>query len=90
MKIDVEGFEWEVLIGAEQTLIEYKPKLLIEYSLPLYNQITPTRGEEIYNILAKIFSKTYNVELDLEICKEVNSCKDLKNLTHRTNLWYTT
>jgi FkbM family methyltransferase len=30
IKIDVEGFEEEVIIGAEETIIKYKPKLMIE------------------------------------------------------------
>jgi len=33
LKIDVEGFEREVLWGAEQTIRQYRPTLLVEYHL---------------------------------------------------------
>ena len=33
IKIDVEGFEREVLWGAEQTIRQYRPTLLVEYHL---------------------------------------------------------
>jgi FkbM family methyltransferase len=32
IKIDVEGFEWEVLKGARQTILRDKPILIVEYS----------------------------------------------------------
>jgi hypothetical protein len=89
MKIDVEGFELEVLMGGQRTLQEQRPKLLIEYSLPLYNQISPSHGEEIYLFLSKIYSKIENVGLDLEVSKQVHSFGDLKDLNHHTNLWCT-
>lgn len=89
MKIDVEGFEWEVLVGAEKVLEKYRPKILLEYSLPLYNQISKSRGEDIYNILSKNYQEIYNVGLDLEIKKRISSYSDLKDLTHHTNLWCT-
>lgn len=89
MKIDVEGFELEVLMGGQRTLQEQRPKLLIEYSLPLYNQISPSHGEQIYLFLSKIYSKIENVGLDLEVRKQVHSFGDLKDLNHHTNLWCT-
>ena len=89
MKIDVEGFEWEVLQGAEQTMRTYKPKLLIEYSLPFYNQISPDHGRKIYQFLTSIYGHIRNVGLDHEIDQKVESFEDLEPLTHHTNLWCT-
>jgi FkbM family methyltransferase len=87
IKIDVEGFELEVLKGAERALKQNRPKLLIEFSLPLYNQISPSHGNEIYLFLSKIYSKIFNVGLDLEINLQVHTYEDIKNLNHHTNLW---
>lgn len=89
MKIDVEGFEWEVLLGAKNTLEKFKPILLIEFSPPIYNRIDPSRAEDIYLFLSKIYSKINNIGLDLEINQEVLSYDDLRNLKHHTNLWCT-
>jgi len=43
IKIDVEGFEFEVLKGAENIILENKPKLIIEYSVDRTN--TSVAGE---------------------------------------------
>lgn len=89
VKIDVEGFELEVLLGARKMFEKYKPKLLIEFSPPIYNTISSTRGEEIYLFLSGIYSKINNVGLDLEISQEIYSYNDLLHLNHHTNLWCT-
>jgi FkbM family methyltransferase len=87
MKIDVEGFEWEVLQGAEKTMRKYKPMLLIEYSLPWYNQIDSNHGKKIFDFLASIYSQIYNVGVDHEIHQRVESFEDLPPIKHYTNLW---
>lgn len=40
LKVDVEGFEWEVLKGAEQTIKKDLPILIVEYSLGLENKFS--------------------------------------------------
>jgi FkbM family methyltransferase len=56
LKIDTQGFEWHVLIGAKQSL-NYVDGIIIEMSLfPLYDN--QALWEEIYSFL-----KTYNFKL---------------------------
>jgi FkbM family methyltransferase len=48
IKIDVEGYEFEVLKGSEQTIKKHKPVLIIEYSIDRDNLGDPT---EMYSWL---------------------------------------
>jgi hypothetical protein len=32
IKIDVEGFEWQVLQGAEQSIAQFRPHIVFEYN----------------------------------------------------------
>ncbi len=54
MKIDVEGFEWEVLKGAEQTIRTHRPSILLEYSPDLYALQDPTIGKQLYDFLVSL------------------------------------
>lgn len=51
MKIDVEGYEFEVLKGAEKTIKTDKPILIIEYSIDRNNTIT---SQEMFEWLKKL------------------------------------
>ena len=51
IKIDVEGFEFEVLKGAEATIRANKPKLIIEYSIDRENTV---ESYEIYEWLLEL------------------------------------
>lgn len=62
MKIDVEGFEYNVLLGAEKTIAKNKPTIIIEYSPIYYRTSNPSHSKEILS-----FFKKYNYTiLDLE------------------------
>lgn len=45
VKIDVEGAEYDVLRGAEQTLARYEPVVLFEYGKSGYKEYDVTPGE---------------------------------------------
>jgi FkbM family methyltransferase len=62
IKIDVEGFEYNVLKGGEQTIAAFHPKILFEFSPVYYRKNTPS---DIIDIL--LFFKKHNYTLiDLE------------------------
>ncbi len=48
IKMDVEGHEWQVLLGAKQTLLRFKPVLLFEFSNRQWNNggFAPEQVEE--------------------------------------------
>jgi FkbM family methyltransferase len=51
MKIDVEGYELDVLLGAVECIKKYKPVLLIEYSPRLYNATDKTIAPHLIELL---------------------------------------
>lgn len=62
IKIDVEGFEYNVLKGAESTIAQCHPKILLEYSPVYYQKHSPSDSKNILEFLKK-----YNYTLiDLE------------------------
>jgi FkbM family methyltransferase len=86
MKIDVEGYEWEVLQGAEKLISIHKPKILIEFTPVIYKEKDNSIGEKIYDFLK---SKNYiiiDVDNDGSKYKEVKNFEDIKDV-FQTNLF---
>lgn len=73
IKIDVEGFEFNVLKGGERTIAQLHPKILFEYSPVYYQKYSLSDSTEILTFLKK-----YNYKLiDLEDNKkEINDIDD--------------
>jgi FkbM family methyltransferase len=57
LKIDVEGFEWNVLRGALNTLSKFKPSILMEYDFSRHNG--PHKPEEYKNFLSDLSYRSY-------------------------------
>ena len=78
IKIDVEGFELDVLKGASDTIIKDKPKLIIEHSIDRNNT---AEQYEIYNWLVDLgIYKIYKLKNGKErksILIEIKSKQDL-------------
>jgi FkbM family methyltransferase len=51
VKIDVEGYEYEVLAGMQETLKKHKPDILIEFSGAVYLAEGKKHGEKILSLL---------------------------------------
>ena len=54
MKIDVEGFEYEMLVGAKEVLERYRPVLVLEFSPSFYAKRDESMGTDILLLLKKI------------------------------------
>jgi FkbM family methyltransferase len=64
MKIDVEGFEDQVIAGARQTLLKYHPVLIVEIvGWATYEKANPETKQRIDNSKKKIEDLGYKVEL---------------------------
>jgi FkbM family methyltransferase len=86
MKIDVEGYEWEVLQGAEKVIASQKPKIIIEFSPYIYNQINHNIGLNIYKYLKDFGYNIIDVDNDGSKYKKVENFEDIENL-EQTNLF---
>ncbi|MES2622907.1 MAG: FkbM family methyltransferase [Patescibacteria group bacterium] len=51
IKIDVEGFEYEALVGLTETIKKYKPKMLIEFTPVFYNKKNSQDAQHILDFL---------------------------------------
>jgi len=62
VKIDVEGFEYEVLKGAKNILQTYHPKILIEFSPKLYNRAKFGKANAILLFLKDLGYRLHDVD----------------------------
>jgi len=82
VKIDVEGFEYEVLLGMEKLINKFKPKIILEYSPILYKN---NDDLNIINFLKKIGYKLYDIDNNMKMIKNPeNFCKKFNR--SQTNL----
>jgi len=86
MKVDVEGYEWEVLQGVKQTLLKWKPKIILEYSPDLYNKINDSTAESIFIFLKELNYTIVDVDNDGSKYDVVNDFNQIKNV-QQTNLY---
>ena len=79
IKIDVEGFELQVLEGATSTLEEFKPKLFIE----LHGLEPSARLQNVRRVIELLGSVGYNAPLHVETGRAVDSA----NPPYEGHLW---
>ena len=82
IKIDIEGHEYECILGSIKTIKKNKPILLIEYN--------PKINKKIYNILKRIGYKTYYYD-GKNNCIKLHKNKKVLNIiyVHNNNFKYT-
>ncbi len=74
IKIDVEGFEYETLLGLQETIKKFKPKMLIEFTPIFYNK--KEKGDA-YKIINFLFEHGYSfVDLESIDIKKIYTKKD--------------
>lgn len=62
IKIDVEGYEYDVLIGGEKIIDQYKPKIILEYSPVFYEKLNPSHSYEILKFLQNKKYKLFDID----------------------------
>ncbi|MDQ5957612.1 MAG: hypothetical protein QG614_587 [Patescibacteria group bacterium] len=62
IKIDVEGFELEVLQGLKNTISKFKPIIFIEYSPYYYRMKDANKGKEIIQFLKSFNYNIFDIE----------------------------
>ncbi len=88
VKIDVEGYEHEVLLGAKDLFTKFKPKIIIEFTPLFYNKIDKDLSQKIYNLFLEMGYKIYDIGLDGEKKVEINNFADLDYIKDsQTNLF---
>ena len=87
IKIDVEGYEYEVLKGAQETIKKYKPTIIMEFSPSVYGRQKVNNSR---NILSLLLDHKYQIR-DLDYgypCSDIDEY--LQKLgTKQTNLLLT-
>ena len=73
IKIDVEGYEYEVLSGIKDSLTKYKPAIILEFSGEFYKNRTDDHGDKIISLLQNLKYSIFDIEDAME---EIISKKD--------------
>ncbi len=53
VKIDVEGYELNVLMGMQEIIKKYKPKILVEFTPFFYNKVDVSISRRLYDFLVE-------------------------------------
>lgn len=62
IKIDVEGYEYEVLSGMQKILLQHRPIIILEFSGQLYITKGDKHGDKIISLLENIGYDLYDIE----------------------------
>lgn len=73
IKIDVEGYEYEVLAGIKETLLKHSPTIFLEFSGEIYNSQNKNHGAKILSLLRECKYTLYDIENDM---KEIQNDKE--------------
>jgi FkbM family methyltransferase len=73
IKIDVEGYEYEVLTGIKETLLKHSPTIFLEFSGEIYNKQNKNHGAKILALLRECRYTLYDIEDDM---KEIHNDKE--------------
>lgn len=88
IKIDVEGFEYNVLLGGEKTIEKYQPVILFEYSPIYYRRYEPSHTKNILSFFEEHNYKLFDLEDKRKEITDISFyVKDFENgLRSQTNI----
>ena len=87
IKIDVEGFEYEVLLGAEKIITQHSPKFIIELSPSTYEHRDSELSRKILTLLDSYYYNIFDID-NQEFVTDIDSFLD-KLGKRQTNLFCT-
>jgi FkbM family methyltransferase len=89
IKIDVEGFEGEVIEGGIQTITKHRPVILFEFSPLFYRNLGFGNGRHILQLLKIIGYQMFDIEDDNKEITDIDSFLEEfePNLRGQTNLY---
>lgn len=86
VKIDVEGYELNVLLGMRNIIQKYKPKILVEFTPFFYNKIDASISKKLYDFLIENKYEIWDVDNDGGKNVKVLDFNQIKDLD-QTNLF---
>lgn len=87
IKIDVEGYEYEVLTGIKQTLLVHKPVLFLEFSGSFYDKQRKGNGAKILKLLRECNYSLFDIEDEMKkITDDTKFDETISKLRKQTNL----
>jgi hypothetical protein len=87
IKIDVEGYEYEVLHGLKNTLLTKKPTLLLEFSGEAYTKQERGHGAKILSLLRECGYSLFDIEDDMNKVTDDNTFDHrISTVRKQTNL----
>ncbi len=87
IKIDVEGYEYEVLEGSRASLLKHAPILLLEFSGEIYQKQRKGHGAMILTLLTELGYTLYDIEDNKKQVTDNNLfLRSIENIRKQTNL----
>ena len=83
IKIDVEGYEYNVLLGAEKTIQKLNPIIVLEYSPIFYKKYDKTHSKKIIDFLLE---KKYNIYLVDNKYRRIKDYLELESILKKTKI----
>jgi FkbM family methyltransferase len=84
VKIDVEGYEMDVLRGAEQIIKKFKPAIILEFSPVFYKRLQP---QDSMDILQFLFDHGYKItDIDNYVGPVTDITEYCKKIAERGNI----
>lgn len=77
IKIDVEGFEFEVLKGGKNKIRQNKPVIILEYSYDHMEKLKPGTSKELYDFI--VHELNYEIK-DLKTKEDIISFEQIEKI----------
>ena len=80
LKIDVEGWEEHVLLGAEESILKFKPCCIMEFNIDALDEAAEERGYSLWNKINNLFEKIFLIDRFDHNLFQINNYVELRSL----------